>query len=100
MSSLFAFLLSGINVGLHFVFRALIVKFVIFFALWYVTTEFVQVLTSAGVLPNPNSLSGAFVNLPSSAWYWLDLLAIPQGLPLVLAAMANRFIIRRIPMLG
>ncbi|WP_374626406.1 DUF2523 family protein [Pandoraea sp.] len=38
--------------------------------------------------------------MPPAVWYWLELLAFPQGIPLVLAAMANRFIVRRIPLLG
>ena len=100
MSSLFEFLTSAVNLALQFVLRSVVVKFGTFFGLWFVTTGFMDVLKSSGVLPNAQALTNAFAGLPPAVWYWLELLAFPQGIPLVLAAMANRFIVRRIPLLG
>lgn len=100
MPSLFGFLASAVNPALQFVLRSAVVKFGTFFALCFITTGFIDVLTNSGILPNARALTNAFVGLPPSVWYWLELLAFPQGIPLVLAAMANRFIIRRIPLLG
>ncbi|AKM30260.1 DUF2523 domain-containing protein [Pandoraea faecigallinarum] len=100
MSSLFEVLLSGLNTTLQFIFRSVVIKFAMFFGLWYVTTEFVDVIKGSGLLPDANALSSALGSLPPGVWYWLELLAVPQGLPIVLAAMGNKFVIRRIPMLG
>ncbi|MCI3206458.1 MULTISPECIES: DUF2523 family protein [Pandoraea] len=100
MNTLFNVLVFAIRGSLQFVFRSVVVKFGTFFALWYVTTGFVEVLKNSGVLPKADALTGAFASIPPSAWYWLELLAFPEGMPIVLAAMANRFVLRRIPLMG
>ncbi|MDM8356038.1 DUF2523 family protein [Pandoraea communis] len=100
MSNLFEILLSGLNSALQFVFRSVVIKFAMFFGLWYVTSEFVDVLKGSSLLPNATALANALGSLPPGVWYWLELLAVPQGLPIVLAAMGNKFVIRRIPLLG
>lgn len=100
MYSIFDVFTFAIRGALQFVFRSIVIKFGTFFALWYITTGFVEVLKTAGILPNAESLSSAFTGIPASVWYWLELLAFPEGMPIVLAAMANRFVLRRIPMMG
>lgn len=100
MPGLFAILGSAANVLLGWVFRSLIVKFVIFFALWFVTTELVGVLVNHALLPNSQALSGAFSGIPASVWYFLDIFALPAGLPMLISAAVTRFIIRRIPVIG
>ena len=55
---------------------------------------------SAGLFPTADSLTGALGGIPTAVWYFLDLFAFSQGLPIVLAAVATRFIIRRIPVIG
>ncbi|VVE20449.1 DUF2523 family protein [Pandoraea cepalis] len=100
MSTLFDVFTSAISSALQFVFRAVVIKFGTFFALWFVTTGFVEVLKGTGILPKADALSNAFVSIPPSVWYWLELMAFPEGMPIVLAAMANRFMLRRIPMMG
>ncbi|RRW91046.1 DUF2523 family protein [Pandoraea apista] len=97
---MFAIVLSALNAVLGWVFRSVLIKFVAFFALWFVVTEFVQVLQQAGLFPSTASLSGALGGIPSAVWYFLDLFAFSSGLPVVLAAVATRFIIRRIPVIG
>ena len=85
---------------LSWLFRSVLIKFVLYFALFFFVSEGVQYLQSAGILPNASSLSGAFGSLGSDVWYFLDLCAFSYGAPLVISAYAARFVIRRIPFIG
>lgn len=95
---MFGILLSALNVVLGFVARSVLVKFVTFFALFFITTEFVAVI--ANILPNGNALGNALGGIPSGVWYFLDLFNVTAGIPLLLSAWVTRFIIRRIPVIG
>jgi hypothetical protein len=97
---MYAILLSAFNTILGFVLRSVIVKFVVFFALYFVVTGFVQVLSSSGILPSASSLSSGLSGMGAGVWYFLDLFGFTTGFPLVVAAMVARFIIRRIPFIG
>lgn len=97
---MFGIVLSALNVVLGFVLRSVIVKFVTFFALWFITTEFISVLQGAGILPSAASVTTSLGGIGSATWYFLDLCAFSYGCPLVLAAWAARFIIRRMPVIG
>jgi hypothetical protein len=95
---MFGILISAFNTVLAFLLRSVLVKFVFYFALYFVTTEFVAILLS--LLPTSSSLNGAFSSIPSSVWYFLDLFQISFGLPLIISAFVTRFMIRRIPIIG
>ena len=95
---MFAILFSAINTALAFIFRSLVVKFVLYFGLFFVTTEFIAVI--GNLLPTGSTLSGAFSGIPAAVWYFLDLFNITAGIPAVLTAYVTRFIIRRIPIIG
>ncbi|MFJ9450276.1 DUF2523 family protein [Herbaspirillum sp. NPDC101397] len=97
---MFGILVSALMSMLGFLLRSVLVKFVTFFALWFVVTEFVTVLQGASVFPSANSLNGAFIGLSPGIWFFMDLFAFPFGIPLVIAASVSRFIIRRIPLIG
>lgn len=95
---MFGILLSAFNVALGYVFRSILVKFVIYFGLFFVTTEFISVI--GYLLPNSSSLSAAFGGIPGDVWYFLDLFNISAGVPILLSASVTRFVIRRIPVIG
>ena len=95
---MFGIVLSALNVALGWIFRSVLVKFVLYFALYFVTVEFTQIMIT--LLPAASSITGAFSGITASVWYFLDLFAFSQGLPIVLSAIATRFIIRRIPIIG
>ena len=95
---MYGILLSAFNFVLGWVFKSLIVKFVLYFALYFVCTEFFSVISS--LFPSASSLNGAFGGISSGVWYFADLFAFSQGVPLVVSAYATRFIIRRIPLIG
>lgn len=97
---MFGIILSALNVLLGFLIRSVIVKFVIFFGLFFITTEFIQVLASAGILPNATSVSTSLGSIPSGVWYFLDLFNVSAGIPIIFSAYVARFIIRRIPVIG
>ncbi|WP_440216821.1 DUF2523 family protein [Chromobacterium piscinae] len=98
MAPLFGILVSALNTALAFLVRSIIVKFVTFFALFFIVHEFVAVIGS--LLPNGNAVSSGLAALSAGTWYFLDLCAFSIGFPAVVSAAAIRFIIRRIPIIG
>lgn len=97
---MFAILISAFNATLGFVFRTIVVKFLILFAVFFIIQAFVPVLQSAGLLPNAANLSAGFSSLPAGVWYFLHAFALDVGLPMLLSAWVARFILRRIPFLN
>ncbi|EJL85639.1 hypothetical protein PMI16_03419 [Herbaspirillum sp. CF444] len=95
---MFGIVLSALNVVLAFVVRSIIVKFVVFFGLFFITTEFIAVISN--ILPTGADLSAALGGLPGDVWYFLDLFNVSAGIPVLLSAWVTRFIIRRIPVIG
>jgi hypothetical protein len=95
---MFGIVLSALNVLLGFIFRSVVIKFAVFFGLFFVTTEFISVLS--GLLPISSALTGSLGGIPAGVWYFLDLFNVSAGLPMLLSAWATRFIIRRIPVIG
>lgn len=95
---MYAILSSAFNATLGFLVRSVIAKFFVFFALFFITTEFLAVLVDR--LPNGQAMSGALSGIPPSMWYFLDLVHFDVGLPAVLSAWVLRFMIRRIPVIG
>ncbi len=89
-----------ISAALGFFLRSVVAKFFIFFGLFFITTEFISVLSSAGILPNASSMNGVLGGVPAGVWYFLDLFNFSMGISSVVSAMATRFIIRRIPVIG
>ena len=98
MGGLILRLFSGF---LGFVFKGIVAKFFVFFALFFITTEFVPVVIELFIPENLRvNFQTLFNNLPSDMWYFLELLKVPFGVTLFISAMLARFIIRRIPVIG
>lgn len=97
---MFGILLSALNSVVGFVLRSAIVKFVVFFGLFFITTEFVDVLAASGLLPSASSLNGVFGGVPAGVWYFLNLFNFTTGVSALVSAWTTRFIIRRIPIIG
>lgn len=95
---MFGILLSALNSILAWVFRSLLVKFVLFFALYFITSEFVSFI--AALLPNASSINGTLSGIGAATWYFLDVFQLQAGLSAVVSAYATRFIIRRMPVIG
>lgn len=95
---MFGILLSAFNTILGFVLRGVVVKFGIMFAAWYLAVELVTAMVAH--IPGASSIASALAAFPPTLWYFLDLMRLDIGIPIVLAAFATRFLIRRIPFVG
>ncbi len=95
---MFGIFLSALFSVLGWVFKSVLVKFVVFFSLFFVATEFISYL--APKLPGASAISSAFGAVSPGVWYFVDLFNIPLGLKMCLAAYVTRFAIRRIPVIG
>lgn len=95
---MFGIVLSALNAVLGWVFRSVLVKFGVFFALYFITTEFVGLIVN--LIPSANSVNGTMSAIGSSTWYFLNVFMVTQGASAVVSAYATRFVIRRIPVIG
>lgn len=86
---------------LAWVFRAVVVKFVLLTGVMAVVAFLVPV--AIGYIGNwleVGALNSAFSGLPASVWWWLDIMELGYGLPLLISAAVTRFLIRRLPFIG
>jgi hypothetical protein len=81
-----------------YILGSVIIKFVVFFALFFIVTEFTQIL--GGLLPSSFLLTSTLGGIPATVWYFLDLFNVSMGISVLLSAWVSRFIIRRIPVIG
>lgn len=95
---MFGIFASALNLALGFVFRGVIVKFLIMFAAWFLVIELIAALVA--YVPGASSISAALSAFPPGLWFFLDLMRLDIGIPLMLAASTTRFLIRRIPFVG
>ncbi|GGY21284.1 DUF2523 family protein [Pseudoduganella dura] len=95
---MFGILLSALFSIVGWLFRSVLVKFILFFGLFYVSTEFMAYLVPK--LPGGSTLTAAFAGLPAGLWFFLDLFQVGLGVKMCLAAYVTRFSIRRIPVIG
>lgn len=95
---MFGIVLSALNSVLAWVFRSLLVKFGVFFALYFITSEFVGLIVK--LIPSTSSINGTLSGIGSATWYFLNVFMFNQGVSLVVSAYATRFVIRRIPVIG
>lgn len=95
---MFGIVLSALFSALGFLLRSVLVKFAAFFALFFVTTEFIQLVVP--MLPGASSLTSAFASQAPGVWFFLDLFKVGFGVSVCLSAYVTRFIIRRIPVIG
>lgn len=86
---------------LGFIFKKSVPKFFLFFALFYLVSEFVPVLVEIiGGRELLTNLSSAIGNIPSGVAYFLSPFRLDIGVKVVVTAYITRFIIRRIPLMG
>lgn len=95
---MFGILLSALNTALAWVFRSVLVKFGVFFGLYFITSEFTDFIVT--LIPDTSSVTGTLSGIGAGTWYFLNVFQITQGLSLVVSAYATRFVIRRIPVIG
>ncbi|MFC0349379.1 DUF2523 family protein [Undibacterium danionis] len=101
-AALFGILLSALRTMFGFLLRSVIVKFVTFFALYFIVKEFMEVIIGWGLIPSgkASQIHSAIGGISASVWYFLDLFAVSSGISMVISAYSTRFIIRRVPLIG
>jgi hypothetical protein len=65
---MFGILLSALNSVLVWVFRSLLVKFALFFALYFITSEFVGFI--AALVPSGSAISGSLSGITAGTWFF------------------------------
>jgi len=96
---MYGILISAFNAILGYVLRSVIVKFVLYFALYFFVSETISFLQSKQLLPSASSLA-VLGSIAEGTWYFLDLFAFSVGAPMIVSAFVARFIIRRLPFIG
>lgn len=83
------------------IFRAIVVKFVILTAVFAVMAIVIpKAIEMIAPMIGVTSLSSAFSGLGSDVWFYLDFFALGYGIPLLISAAVTRFLIRRLPVIG
>lgn len=86
---------------LTWVFRDVVVKFVVFAAIFALVAFLVpKVIGYLGNFINPGGLNSAFGAVGPGVWFFLDFFQLGYGVPLLISAWVSRFLIRRLPVIG
>jgi hypothetical protein len=84
-----------------FVFRELVVKFVVFTAVFALVGLLSPIAIGyLGSHLSTSSLGNSFAGLSPGVWFFLDAFQLPYGVPLLISAWVARFLIRRLPVIG
>ena len=97
---MYGVIFAALSSLMQFLVRGVIVKFFIFVALFYVTTEFVPVIIELFLPKNIPNIKELFNALPNSILYFLYILKVPTGISMFISALLSRFIIHRLPIIG
>lgn len=86
---------------ISYIFREVVVKFVVLAAVFALLGIFVPMAVSF-LVPHIGtaSLNSAFSTVSPGVWYFLDFFGLSAGLPLIISAFVARFLIRRLPVIG
>jgi len=82
-------------------FRSVVLQFILMTIVTLIVTQLMPVVMGfVGSWLNPSGFSALFATLDPGTWYFLDLMALDVGMPIILSACITRFLIRRIPFIG
>lgn len=99
-SFMYGVIFSALSSLMQFLIRGVLAKFFVFFALFYITTEFIPVAIELFLPKDIPNIKDLFNALPNSILYFLYILKVPTGISLFISALLSRFIIRRLPVIG
>jgi hypothetical protein len=98
---MFQIIIAAVWTAISFLFRTVVIKFVIFTAMFVLLTELMPIVLRLLNIQDFNAnLHNSLTHIPSSVWYFLNAFRFDLGVPLILSAYASRFIIRRLPFVG
>ncbi|EFC1694659.1 TPA: DUF2523 domain-containing protein [Escherichia coli] len=95
---MFGIMTSVLYGVLGFLLRSVIVKFTVFFALYFIVQEFVPLILD--MVNRQLPLLALISNIPDSLKYFFSVFKVIDGINIILSAFVTRFIIRRIPVIG
>ncbi|UTH73582.1 DUF2523 family protein [Chromobacterium sp. IIBBL 290-4] len=95
---MWVFLQSAIWTALAWMFREVVIKFVIVFAMFWLVRALTEVIVYA--LPDVKNINSLLAALPAGVWYYASLFQLQWGVPLIMSAWMSRFLIRRLPFIG
>lgn len=95
---MYGLIVSAFNFILGFIFKTLVIKFLVFTALFVIVSEFVPVILN--MLPSTTNIVTLVNQLPDPVWYFMNLFSVITGLKIIISSLLTRFIIRRIPIVG
>ena len=97
---MFGIVLSALNAILGWIFRGVVIKFVILTALYYVITFIVSEVLSLLDISPVEGLEASINSLGASILFFMGVFKLEVGIPLILGAMLTAFMIRRLPFIG
>lgn len=86
---------------LNWIFRGVVVKFVVMAALFGLMS-FLVPMAIGFIAPfiGVTNLTTSFSSIGPGVWFFLDFFALGYGVPLLISAHITRFLIRRLPVIG
>ena len=97
---MYGILVSALNYLLAWVFRAVVFKAMIFGVLYFITTEFMAVVTAHLANSPAGSLQSSVNGLSGAVLWAFGVFRLDVGLPMLVSAAGLAFAIRRIPVIG
>lgn len=91
---------SGIWSIVSWIFRTVVIKFVVLTVLATVVTELMSYVMGKFDFSPISSLQSTLGGIPSGVLFFLGLFRFDVGLPLMFGAMLTKFLIRRLPVIG
>lgn len=86
---------------LQYIFREVMVKFLVFASLFLVASIFMPLVWKyVGNMVNVDSWNGLLAQIKSVSGFFMDMFMVPFGIKAVSSAFLARFIIRRFPVVG
>lgn len=93
-------LLSGIWKICAWIFRGVVVKFIILSAIYYVVKWIGEAVLSQLDISSLTGMQSVLDSIPNDILFFLGVFRLDVGIPLILGAMLTAFIIRRLPLVG
>lgn len=100
MGALISFLTSFFSGLLSWLFSTVIIKFLIFGAVFLMVTEVIPLIINIFLPSDMGDISSLISGVPSEVGYFLAPFQIGMGIKAMLSAYLARFIIRRLPFVG
>ncbi|WP_445262008.1 DUF2523 family protein [Pseudomonas sp. EA_65y_Pfl2_P78] len=66
----------------------------------WIWESFLKLISTSWLMGLIQSAGDVFTTIPSSVWYFMNMMQIPYGISVVTSAYFLRFLVRRIPFIG